>query len=290
MKVALAVIAILVAFSRVYLSQHFLIDIVFGSLIGVVFSIISILVIDNIFMKKNNISFEENMLNNDKKIDNKLLFFLLIIYFFFFVSFNGGVHLFDWDEINFAEIAREMIVTKDYLNVKVNYLPFHEKPPLFMWLQVLSMKLFGINEFAARFPNVICGLMSIMVLFLIGRRLVNNKFGYLWIITYCCSFLPFFYFKSGIIDPWYNLFIFLSLYFIIKYFESSKSLEIVFSAIFCGLALLTKGPVVILILLLTTIIYCYISKEWKKLLSIKNLFIYIVVVFLVGGIWFFYRF
>lgn len=222
-----------------------------------------------------------------KKIDNKLLFFLLIIYFFFFISFNGGVHLFDWDEINFAEIAREMIVTKDYLNVKVNYLPFHEKPPLFMWLQVLSMKLFGINEFAARFPNVICGLITMFILFLIGKKLVDNKFGYLWIITYCCSFLPFFYFKSGIIDPWYNLFIFLSLYFIIKYFESLKSLEIVFSAFFCGLALLTKGPVAILILLLTTIIYCYFSKEWKKLLSIKNLFLYIVVVFFVGGIWFF---
>lgn len=67
LKVVLAVIAILVAFSRVYLSQHFLIDIVFGSIIGVVFSIISILVIDNIFLKKNNISFEENMLNNDEK-------------------------------------------------------------------------------------------------------------------------------------------------------------------------------------------------------------------------------
>ena len=62
-----------------------------------------------------------------------------------FVPFLGGVHLFDWDEINFAESAREMIRTGDYLTVRINYLPFWEKPPLFIWLQVLSMKIFGIN-------------------------------------------------------------------------------------------------------------------------------------------------
>src|SRR4030042_1849068 len=77
-----------------------------------------------------------------------------------FVPFIGGVHLFDWDEINFAESAREMIVTGDYLTVRIDFLPFWEKPPLFIWMQVLSMKLFGINEFAARFPNAICGIIT----------------------------------------------------------------------------------------------------------------------------------
>ena len=77
-----------------------------------------------------------------------------------FVPFLGGVRLFDWDEINFAESAREMIVTGDYLTVRINFLPFWEKPPLFIWLQVLSMRLFGINEFAARLPNAICGTVT----------------------------------------------------------------------------------------------------------------------------------
>jgi 4-amino-4-deoxy-L-arabinose transferase-like glycosyltransferase len=59
------------------------------------------------------------------------------------------------DEINFAESAREMIVTGDYSKVQINFNPFWEKPPLFIWMQVLSMKIFGINEFAARFPNAV---------------------------------------------------------------------------------------------------------------------------------------
>src|ERR1700710_692052 len=70
-----------------------------------------------------------------------------------FIPFLGAVHLFDWDEINFAESAREMLLTHDYFRVQINFQPFWEKPPLFIWLQSLSMKTFGINEFAARFPN-----------------------------------------------------------------------------------------------------------------------------------------
>ena len=88
-----------------------------------------------------------------------------------FVPFLGEVHLFDWDEINFAECAREMIVSGNYSSVTINFLPFWEKPPLFIWMQVLSMKLFGINEFAARFPNAICGIVTMLVLFNIGKKL-----------------------------------------------------------------------------------------------------------------------
>jgi len=57
----------------------------------------------------------------------------------FFVPFLGGVHLFDWDEVNFAECAREMLATGDYLRPQIDYEPFWEKPPFFIWLQALSM-------------------------------------------------------------------------------------------------------------------------------------------------------
>ena len=61
----------------------------------------------------------------------------LLTYLFIFVTVAilfthslGKVHLFDWDEINFAESAREMIETGNYMQVQINYEPFWEKPPL----------------------------------------------------------------------------------------------------------------------------------------------------------------
>ena len=67
---------------------------------------------------------------------------IAIVAFILFIPFLGSVHLFDWDEINFAECAREMIVTHNYFAVKINFHPFWEKPPLFIWMQALSMNIF----------------------------------------------------------------------------------------------------------------------------------------------------
>ena len=191
-----------------------------------------------------------------------------------FFPFLGAVALFDWDEINFAEIAREMIVTKDYLNVQIDYQPFWEKPPLFIWMQVLSMKLFGINEFAARFPNAICGIATLLVIYSIGKKLYSKKMGIIWVLVYAGSILPFFYFKSGIIDPWFNFIhwftgVLLCYHSYInksstspnrpispnRQIAQSSNRPIFLSGLCIGLAILTKGPVAFLIFGITGIVY-----------------------------------
>lgn len=206
-----------------------------------------------------------------------------------FVPGLGSVHLFDWDEINFAESAREMIVTGDYLTVQVNYEPFWEKPPLFTWLQVASMKLFGINEFGVRFPNAVCGILTLLVLFNIGKKLRNARFGLIWTVMYACSILPFFYFKSGIIDPWFNLFIFLGTYFFISFTQPNNDkngyLQVALSAFFLGLAILTKGPVGLLIFLLTFLGYL-IWQKFKLNYTWGQVVLFLAVLVFVGGFWF----
>lgn len=204
-----------------------------------------------------------------------------------FIPFLGGAHLFDWDEINFAESAREMIRSGNYLNVQINYEPFWEKPPLFIWMQVLSMKLFGVGEFAARFPNAICGIVTLIVLFRVGEKVVDKKFAYLWMLVYSGSILPFFYFKSGIIDPWFNLFIFLGIVHFAWYFslEEKRKRNLSLSAFFIGLAIITKGPVALLVLMLVFLIYL-IVRRFKIKTSIQDVLLYIGILSITGGFWF----
>ena len=101
-----------------------------------------------------------------------------------FIPFLGNVHLFDWDEINFAECSREMIKMNDYTRVYVDFHPFWEKPPMFFWMQSFSMKIFGITEFAARLPNAVCGIVTIAVVFLCGKKIYAEKFGVYWALAY----------------------------------------------------------------------------------------------------------
>ncbi len=213
---------------------------------------------------------------------------IVIIAAFLYLPFLGSVHLFDWDEINFAESAREMILSKDYLTVQINFQAFWEKPPLFSWFQVLSMKTFGINEFAARFPNAIAGIITLLILFNVGKRLYNEKFGLIWVLVYAGSILPHFYFKTGIIDPIFNLFIFVGIYYFFLFaINENHKLKFVFlSAFFIGLGILTKGPVAFLLFFLSAFIYMIINKSYKKFLNIKIILVYAITVAIVGGFWF----
>lgn len=199
----------------------------------------------------------------------------------------GNVHLFDWDEINFAECAREMIVTGNYFRVQIDYIPFWEKTPLFFWLQVVAMKLFGIGDYAARFPNAVFGTLTLLSLFLIGKKHFSTRFGLLWAFVYFGSLLPHLYFKSGIIDPVFNFFIFLSVYFVLQAFQLKEGgmKYAIFAGLASGAAVLTKGPVGFLLLALTVASYVVVTR-FKVLPKFKYIIGFTLAFLLAAASWF----
>lgn len=221
-----------------------------------------------------------------KKIRIQIL--IVIIGILIFSSFNGLVHLFDWDENNFAEISREMIVTNNYWDLKIDFNNFYEKPPFFFWLQALSMKIFGINEFSARFPNTIAGILTLLLIFITGKKYYNEKFGLIWVLSYVGSFLPLLYFKSGIIDPWFNFFIISGIIYTINYINSKKIKYLIFSSLLIGLGILTKGQVALIIFLMSFGVYILI-KKFKYLPKWYDLVIFFIGVLLLGGSWFIFQ-
>ena len=203
-----------------------------------------------------------------------------------FIPFLGKVHLFDWDEINFAECAREMVTSGKYSTVTIDYLPFWEKPPLFIWMQALSMKIFGINEFAARFPNVVAALFTILTLIYHGAQHQNRKFGYWWAAFYIGSFLPNMYFHSGIIDPWFNLFIFNSIAFYYLGTSKQRIPEFLFAGLFAGLAVMTKGPLAILLIASSVFLFHLITK-FKCFPKFKYVILTLITALVISLLWFF---
>jgi 4-amino-4-deoxy-L-arabinose transferase-like glycosyltransferase len=226
--------------------------------------------------------------------DNKFfaLGFIVLVSSLVFIPLIGNCPLFDWDEINFAECAREMLVTGNYSSVQLNYRPFWEKPPFFIWLQAISMNVFGVNEFAARFPNAICGILSLCVMYLIGRKVNSHSFGLIWVLVYAGTLLPHFYFKSGIIDPWYNLFIFSAFYQLLLHFNNPFGKEGARSALLAGfllgIAVLTKGPAAI------AIAGIFIAAFWglnrfKKITQTKFLLLGLGSLTVTGCSWFIFE-
>lgn len=192
--------------------------------------------------------------------DHIALLTILVTYVVLFIPFLGQVHLFDWDEINFAEAAREMVVSGDWINVQINFEPFWEKPPLFIWLQAAAMKVFGVNEFAARFPNVIIGFVTVLVLYFPVLKQYGKQAAVFTVLLYLGSFTPHFYFKSGIIDPLFNLFMYLSVLYLVYATQRRTHLHFALSGLFLGLAILAKGPAALLLVGLAGLFFQLIYK------------------------------
>lgn len=233
-----------------------------------------------------------NVLHDTSLRTDRIL--IILISAILFIPFIGSVHLFDWDEINFAEASREMIMTGDYTHVQINYETFWEKPPFFFWLQVICMKIFGVNEFASRLPNALTGIATMLTLYAMGRKLENRKFAWIWMLIYAGSVLPHFYFRTGIIDPVFNLFIFASLWFVYRLTqltveESKQRLKFaVYAGFFSGMAVLTKGPVGLLDVLLTVLIYMIVKRKFW-VLTFKEWVAFFITLGVVSVAWFGYE-
>lgn len=90
----------------------------------------------------------------------------------------GATHFWDDDETYFAEVAREMHQTGDWIVPRFNRELFSHKPPVMFWLMAGSFRLFGVSEFAARLPAALFGLATVLLVSRLGARIHSERAGF----------------------------------------------------------------------------------------------------------------
>lgn len=79
------------------------------------------------------------------------------------------------DEGRYAEIGREMAVDGDWFTPHLNGIPHFQKPPLLYWLTALSLKVFGVQEWAARLPSVLAALGTLALTAWLAETLLGRE-------------------------------------------------------------------------------------------------------------------
>ena len=185
----------------------------------------------------------------------------------------GMFPLQDTSEARYGEMVRLMVETNDWITPHFDYgIPFLGKPPLFIWLSALSVKLLGINEFAARLPSILCSLAVMgfcwkLARFQMGLRQAQLT---LLILTTTAMFLV----LAGAIlaDPVLLLSItmILSGFWIGWHSKNSRQARLWQYIFFigCGLGLLAKGPIALVLAGLPIFVWCLPQRRllslWKK--------------------------
>jgi len=212
-----------------------------------------------------------------------------------FFAFLGRLPLIDPDEGRYAEIPREMLEKGDFVTPYLNYVKYFEKPPLHYWLNALSFKVFGLNEFAARFPAALCGLLTVLATYHLGKKLFGRREGLLAAIILGTSVGFVAQGRFNIIDMTLTfcmtacLGVFL---LAVREGEARKALYYRLFYIFAGLTVLAKGligvvlpgGIIVLFILCTrrwqilkemrlvtgTLLFLAVTAPWFVLVSLRN--------------------
>jgi 4-amino-4-deoxy-L-arabinose transferase-like glycosyltransferase len=90
-----------------------------------------------------------------------------------------GFHLFEPDEGRYAQIPREMLASGNWVVPTLQGEPYLDKPPLMYWLIAASYRLFGVSPEVARIVPALCVHLTILAVYLIGRRSIGER-GAMW--------------------------------------------------------------------------------------------------------------
>jgi len=192
-----------------------------------------------------------------------------------------------WDESRLAINACEMLRSGNYLIPTFDGAPdmWNTKPPLMIWLQVLSMKSFGVNEWAVRFPSAMAALFTCMVILLFSVKYLKNFwFGFIWSLVLVTSsgYIEIHAVRTGDYDALLTLFLTLGTISFFTFLENSNTKYLYLFFISMALAVLTKSSAALMILP-GLFLYSVLQKKLIILLKNKHLYIGLFIFLLTAG-------
>lgn len=113
---------------------------------------------------------------------------LLILFLLVWFWMLGARVLVPTDEGRYAEMAREMVATQDWITTRLNGIKYFEKPPLQTWMNAITFELFGLGEWQARLWTGLCGLLGIGLAAYTGKRVFSARVGYYAALVLASSF------------------------------------------------------------------------------------------------------
>jgi 4-amino-4-deoxy-L-arabinose transferase-like glycosyltransferase len=186
-----------------------------------------------------------------------------------------------------------MLDRGDWILMHLNGAVYGDKPPLFFWLIALSSYLWqGFTSFSVRFPSAVFGTLTVLLTFLLGKRLYSSREGFISGLVLATS-LHFAYLTTRAnIDVTLTFFTTASfLCFFLWYQEENgegvrrsrtiRNLFILGFYISMALATLTKGPIGLVFPLLASLIFLLIKKEYgemKRMKLLPGIFLFLAIV------------
>ncbi len=218
--------------------------------------------------------------------------------FWIFLSAIIGVHiigaysipLMDIDAAQYASISREMLERNSFLQIYDLGKDYLDKPPMLFWLSALSMKLFGIYDWAYRIPSLIFLGVALFATFQFAKLKYNQTIAYLAVLI-LASCQAFFLISHDVrTDTMLMGWVALSIWLIAKWADSNKWTDFIWAMVAIAGGMMTKGPIALVVPVLAFAPQWFFEKKWTYFFKpIYLLGILVIAVLLIPMSWGLYQ-
>jgi 4-amino-4-deoxy-L-arabinose transferase-like glycosyltransferase len=194
----------------------------------------------------------------------------------FFLLFLGHRPLAVPSEARYAELARGIVASGDWITPRINGIKYFFKPPLFYWIEALSIHALGLSEFALRLTTSLFAVSGCLLAYVAGRKLFDRPTGILAATVLATTLIWFTLSRIILLDVPVGVFLSLSLLgFIFAVREPSGSrgrkVWLVIMYVAAAAATLTKGLIGIVLPGLVIGAWIVLTWNWRLLLEVRLL-------------------
>lgn len=196
---------------------------------------------------------------------------LIILYLLLILIYVLGLFLpvMDLDSAQDATMAMRMFTENDFWNIIKSHKPYLDKPHMHFWLSAISYAVFGVSEFAYRFPAFCMLMLGAWSVFQLGKLLYNKQTGLFSALIFLSSqsiILSAHDVRTDAVLTGATAF---ALYHAVKFLKQQNIVSALLAGFFAGIAFDTKGLIALVFIGLALFCYLLYERGWRKLLNFK---------------------
>lgn len=202
-------------------------------------------------------------------LDNRTVLFILFGLIALIYLIGGFVDVMEVDAAQYASMSLEMMQTGNYLELFNRGNDYLDKPPFLFWITGLFFKLFGVSNLTYKLPSILFTIVGLYSTFRLGNLLYDRHTGLLAALVLGSCQAMVLINNDVRTDTILTGSLAFCLWQLVTYFENGKLGNLVLGSVGVGLAMLTKGPIGLMMPVLAIGAEILIKGKWRKLLDPK---------------------
>ena len=221
--------------------------------------------------------------DKNKPWQQHFLLVLLIAIAIFILFGRLNFPLFEPDEARNAQLALNVVQSNDWLSLQLNTESYWDKPPLQIWAIAASYTLLGESPMATRFPIAVASFLTVLLTFLLGRKLVGNQAAIIgaFLLLLSSGFVT----VGRYVTMDATLTLATTMTWLTAYLaiQTGKKKYMIAAGVACGIGLLAKGPIIAVLCIPPLLLQMWLRESSSPKLKLKYFF---VPTILIAAPWF----